>query len=266
MVSQRNNFISVVIIEDEAHNSRMLQGLIEKLRPDWEVLTILESVEESILWFNENKAPKLILMDIQLSDGICFSIFDQVKISPLSKIIFTTAYDEYAIRAFKVNSIDYLLKPIEETEIEKAFQKFEDILHIENPQVESSQDYQALIHSIINGKKVYRTRFLISGLKGYHKLYTGEIAYFYSENKLTFAVDRQNKEHIIDYNLEQLELELDPTLFYRANRKIILHIDSVKKINIELGSKLKIILDPLPAFEVIVSRLKASEFKTWMGK
>ncbi len=260
------NQITLLIIEDEAHNSRMLHDMIEKLRPDWTILAILESVEESILWFKSNKAPALILMDMQLSDGICFTIFEKVKINPSSRIIFTTAYDEYAIRAFKVNSIDYLLKPIEEEELEKAFQKFEQLIENESSPMENIYEYTRLLHSVLSGKKEYRTRFLISGITSYQKLEADEIAYFYSDNKLTFAVDNSGKEYTLDYNLEQLENELNPTHFFRANRKTIVHFNSVKKMSNELGSRLKVELSPLPEFDVIVSRLKATDFKIWMGK
>ncbi len=257
---------TLLIIEDEAHNSRMLHDMTKKLRPGWEVTAILESVEESILWFKENKAPHLILMDIQLSDGICFTIFDKTRMDPSSRIIFTTAYDEYALRAFKVNSIDYLLKPIEEEELEKAFLKFEQLIENESSPMENIYEYKKLLHSILNGKKEYRTRFLISGITSYQKLETDEIAYFYSDNKLTFAVDNGGKEYTLDYNLEQLENELNPTQFFRANRKTIVHFNSVKKVSNESGSRLKVELAPMPEFDVIVSRLRAADFKIWMGK
>ena len=257
----------VVIIEDEVHNSRMLKGMIEKLRPDWKILSILESVEESVVWFEKNKAPDLILMDIQLSDGICFTIFEKVKIDPLSRIIFTTAYDEYAIRAFKVNSIDYLLKPVEESDLENAFTKFEQLDSTDKDHLIKTQEhYQDLIHTILNSKKEYRKRFLISGVSSYQKIETENISYIYSENKLTFAVDFNSKQYTLDYNLEQVESELDPEKFFRANRKVIVNIDAVTKVSTETGSKLKVYTNPQPDFEIIVSRLKAGDFKNWLGK
>lgn len=260
------NKVTVLIIEDEAHNSRMLQDMVGKLRPDWTILAILESVEESILWFNGNTAASLILMDIQLSDGICFTIFEKVSINLASRIIFTTAYDEYAIRAFKVNSIDYLLKPIEEDELEKGFRKFEQLAENETSTTENIEEYKMLLGAILNGKKEYRTRFLISGITSYQKLEVANVAYFYSDNKLTFAVDNTGKEYTLNYNLEQLENELDPSCFFRANRKTIVHVNSVKKVNYDSGSKLKVEISPTPGFDVVVSRLKASDFKIWMGK
>lgn len=261
-----NKNINVVIVEDERHNSRLLEGLIEKIRPHWKVVAVLESVKESIDWFKEHNNPFLILLDIQLSDGICFSIFEQVEINSSTRIIFTTAYDEYAIRAFKVNSIDYLLKPIEEEELESAFSKYEELANINSPYLSEKDYYKDIIQSILAGKKEYRQRFLITGIDGYHKLETKSIAYFYSENKITFAVDFKNKEYTIDYNLEQLESELDPIKFFRANRKTILNIDSVHKLTNETGGKLIIHTIPSPEFEIVVSRLKAGEFKEWVGK
>jgi DNA-binding LytR/AlgR family response regulator len=259
--------IKLLIIEDEAYNSRMLQEMVVKLRPGWKVLAILEGVAESVNWLKINIAPDLILLDIQLSDGICFSIFNQVTLNPSTKIIFTTAYDEYAIRAFKVNSIDYLLKPIEESDLETALRKYEQQHQMENDDFQKNPEYYAkLIDSILRGKKEYRKRFLIAGYNSFQKLETKDVAYFYSDNKITFAVDFQNKEHLLEYNLEQLESELHPEQFFRANRKIIVNVDSVKKVINENGGKLLVQMDPAPYFEIVVSRLKATDFKIWLGK
>lgn len=260
------NNTQVVIIEDEAHNSRMLKGMVEKLRPDWQIETILESVEESVEWFNSNKAPDLILMDIQLSDGICFSIFPSVNLPLKAAVIFTTAYDEYAIRAFKVNSIDYLLKPVNEKELENSFLKFEEHYGASVAETYNPEQLNHLYQAIISCKKEFRTRFLIAGITGYQKLETRDIAYLYSDSKLAFAVDFHGKEFTLDYNLEQLENELDPKVFFRANRKIILNADAVVKIQNEQGGKLIVKTNPVTDFEILVSRLKAMDFKVWMGK
>lgn len=258
----------IIIIEDELHNSRMLTGMVEKLRPNWEVLEVLESVAESVDWLANNSAPDLILMDIQLLDGTCFSIFEQLDFELKSKVIFTTAYDQYAIRAFKVNSIDYLLKPIKEDELNAAFVKFEEQMLQSNPgEGHVDKDYyKSMIESILNGQKQFRTRFLITGISGFTKLETKDIAYIYSSNKVTFAVDYLGKEYTLDYTLEHLEHEMDPELFFRANRQMILHIDTVKKVVNSSGSKLKVQMEPTPEFDVMVSRLKASDFKKWLGK
>ena len=262
--------VRIIIIEDELHNSRLLNGMVAVMRPDWQIEAVLESVSDSVEWLEEHPAPDLILMDIQLADGTCFSIFDQHEFSHKTQIIFTTAYDQYAIRAFKVNSIDYLLKPIKEGELEQAFQKFERLVeyiqvHPENVS-EDHRYYKKLIEAILNGKKEYRSRFLISGVRGYAKLQTKDIAFIYSSNKVTFAVDFSGNEHLLDYTLEHLEKELDPEFFFRANRQVIVNVDAVVKVNNSSGSKLKVITSPEVPFELIVSRLKASDLKKWLGK
>ncbi len=259
-----------LIIEDEVHNSRMLGDMVHELRPQWKLEAILASIEESVGWLNSHPVPDLILLDIQLSDGISFSIFDHVNLPPSCRIIFTTAYDEYALRAFRVNSIDYLLKPIERKVLEEAFDKYERVAMASAPGVDYAafkpEQFAPLFESIMKRRKEYRTRFLVSGISSWQKLETSEIAYMYSENKLLFAVDWKGKVYTLDYTLEQLESELDPDSFFRASRKIILHADAVKRIHNSDGGKLVVMIDPKPDFEVTVSRLKAGDFKLWMGK
>jgi len=262
--------VRVIIIEDELHNSRLLEGMLESLRPEWQMEVILDSVEDSVTWLQNNPAPDLILMDIQLADGICFSILNQVKLPSDTHIVFTTAYDQYAIRAFKVNSVDYLLKPIKEHELEQAFAKFELRVKRDSPinqdYTKNKEYYQQMMHSILEGKRQYRSRFLIAGARDYTKLETKDIAYFYSSNKITFAVEFSGSEHIIDYTLGQLEGELNPQYFNRANRQIILNIDAVIKVSNASGNKLIVLTKPKLEFEVVVSRLKAADFKRWLGK
>ncbi len=255
--------MKIVIIEDELPNSRMLKGMIEKLRPEWIDITVLESVQESVEWFSTHSKPDLIFMDIQLSDGISFSIFEQVEISSL--VIFTTAFNKYAIQAFKVSSIDYLLKPIKQEELENAIAKFERAYNIIYKN-EEKPDYEALFTAITSGKKQYKQRFLIAGAKDYYKVNTSEIAFFYTQNRVTNLVTFDGKEHIIDYTMEKLEEILDPDVFFRANRSYILHIESIKKFENYFGGKLTVALLPLFNIKVEVSRLKASEFKKWFDK
>ena len=164
--------MNVLIIEDELHNMRMLTDMLVKLRPNWNVVGQLDSVKQSVDFLSENPQPELILMDIQLSDGVCFSIFEQVEVR--SSIIFTTAFDNYAIQAFKVNSIDYLLKPVKEADLEKALIKLEDLRQPPKPQF----DYNEIVQAIKKGQKEYRKRFLISAGNKYYKLDTNEIACF----------------------------------------------------------------------------------------
>ena len=256
--------MKVIIIEDELHNYRLLRGMVEKLRPDWEIVEWFESVKSSVAFLESNPAPDLIFMDIQLTDGISFSIFDQVKVE--SMVIFTTAYDEYALRAFQVNSIDYLLKPMKMDKLQLAIEKFENVFHHPATNEEKQPNYQELLNAISQGEKKYRTRFLISGATSYFKLDIKDIAWFETENRVTTAHTFDGKSHIVDLTIEKLEEQLDPELFFRTNRSSIVHIDSIRKFENHFGGKL--ILRLIPPFEepITISRLKATEFKEWVGK
>ncbi len=255
--------MKIVIVEDELHNRRMLEGMLQQLRPGWSVTDAFESVKETVEWLQGNAAPDLIFMDIQLVDGICFSIFEQVEVK--SMVIFTTAYDEYAIQAFKVNSVDYLLKPIKETDLESAILKFESYKQILDKS-ETKPDYADILNAIRNGEKKYRQRFLVAGADSYFKLDAKDIAYFYSENKVTFAVTFAGKEHIIDLSLDKLQDEIDPHLFFRANRQAIISIESVWKAETYFGGKLIVKLTSPLNQKITVSRLKATAFKKWVDQ
>ncbi len=252
----------VIIVEDELHNYRLLKGMVEKLRPDWSILAGLDSVKETVDWLKSNPAPDLIFMDIQLTDGISFSVFDSVQVD--SMVIFTTAYDEYALRAFQVNSIDYLLKPIKLEKLEQAIDKFEKVLNVQCKSTESRPDYKELLEAIIRGERKYRKRFLISGTTSYFKLDAEEIAWFYTENRITNAVTFKGKEYTINLTIEKLEEQLDPTQFFRTNRSTIVHINAIRKFENHFGGKL--ILRLIHPFDdpIMISRLKAAEFKEWM--
>ncbi len=252
--------MDVVIIEDEEHNSRMLEGMVKTLRPDWNILTILESVKDSVEWFNQNEHPELIFMDIQLTDGISFSIFDKVEIKSL--VIFTTAYNEFAVKAFKVNSVDYLLKPIKEDDLETAIIKFEEFS--KKSQAPVLPEYQDLINAIKSGENKYRNRFLISGASSFFKIETKDISYFYTENRVMYAVMNDGKQHVIDLTMEKLEEQLDPYEFFRANRSYILKIDSVRKFENYFGGKLIVRLVPPHEEPITISRLKATAFRQWL--
>jgi len=255
--------MKVIIVEDEMHNYRLLKGMVEKLRPDWEILEGLESVASTVAWLENNPSPDLIFMDIQLTDGISFSIFDKVQVE--SMVIFTTAYDEYALRAFQVNSIDYLLKPIKLEKLEQAIEKFEKLVLPQQNLKENKPDYKELLQAITQGEKKYRKRFLISGATSFFKLDVDEVAWFYTENRVTTAVTFQGKEHIVDQTIEKLEEELDPEVFFRTNRSTIVHINSIRKFENHFGGKL--ILRLIHPFDqpITISRLKATEFKDWVG-
>lgn len=249
-----------IIIEDELHNSRLLDGMIKQLRPEWKLEAMLESVVKSVEWLQGNPPPDLIFMDIQLTDGICFSIFEKVQVE--SMVIFTTAYDEYAIQAFQVNSVDYLLKPIKENKLADAIGKFE-TLHKQISRPETP-DYSEILQAIKQREKKYRQRFLISGSTSYFKVNANDIAYFYTAERVVYAVDFEGKEHIINLTMEHLEEELNPEMFFRANRSTIVNSEAIQKFENYFGGK--VIVRLVKPFEepITISRLKVPAFKEWM--
>lgn len=255
--------INIVLVEDEVHNLRLLRGMIKKLRPEWEVAGTFESVKGTVEWFLKNPQPDLMFLDIQLADGLCFSIFDQVDVSSL--VIFTTAYDNYAIRAFKVNSIDYLLKPFKESELEAAIAKFENFLNKTTPKP-LTETYYELIEAIKTGTKKFRKRFLVSKGSGFVIINVNDIACFYHENRITKAYTFDRQEHVIDFALETLEEQLDPEEFFRANRRLIVNIHSVDRIENHFGGRLKLRLYLPVESDMMVSRLKAAALRRWVGQ
>ena len=249
-----------IIIEDEKPAARLLQRKLEKL--NLKVDNMLHSVEESIAWFSNNEHPDLIFLDIQLSDGLSFEIFDKVAIK--SAIIFTTAYDEYALKAFKLNSIDYLLKPIDEDELEVAVTKFK--ANLPKPETSLQLDFEQIKKMLQNSfDKNYKTRFTVKIGQQLKVILIEEIECFYSENKGTYIHTSDNRNYLIDSTLEVLEQELDSKNFFRISRKFIVPLKSIKEILLYSNSRLKIILPTYKEDEVIVSREKVQEFKTWIG-
>ena len=253
--------MKIIIVEDELHSSRMLNGMVKELRPDWEIQGSFESIKTTVEWLKNSPAPDLIFLDIQLTDGESFAIFDQVDVK--SMVIFTTAYDEYAIQAFDVNSVDYLLKPIKKEKLEKAIEKFENYFQYADTG-DVGQDYKQLIDAIRNSDKKYKQRFLISGATAFFKINTSDIAYFYVGDRITFAVTFDKKEHVINSTLDKIEEELDPRKFFRVNRSFLINSESVQKFESFFGGKLAVFLTPPPSETVTISRLKATAFKKWM--
>mgnify|MGYP000931570883 FL=1 len=251
--------MKIVIIEDEKPAARLLQRKVEKL--GLQVNTLLHSVEESIDWFQNNAHPDLIFLDIQLSDGLSFEIFESIDIN--SAVIFTTAYDEYALRAFKLNSIDYLLKPIDEDDLEIAVNKFK----ARNSNASNlSLDFEMIKKMLVNPvDRVFKKRFTIKVGQQLKMITIDEIECFYSENKGTYLHTFDNRNYLLDVTLEQLENELDPQNFYRVSRKFIIPMKAIKEIQIYSNSRLKVILPTYKEDEVIVSREKVAEFKSWIG-
>jgi DNA-binding LytR/AlgR family response regulator len=251
--------MNIIIIEDEKPAARLLQRKLEKL--GYTIQTLLHSVEESIAWFNSNSHPDLIFLDIQLSDGLSFEIFNKIEVK--SPIIFTTAYDEYALRAFKLNSIDYLLKPIDEEELETAINKFQNQFQ---KNAVSSLDFEAIKRMLVNPvQKEYKNRFSVKIGNQIKVISIDEIECFYSENKGTYLHTIDNRDYLLDSSLEQLEAELNPDSFYRISRKFIIPLQSIKEIQIHTNSRLKVILPSYKNDEVIVAREKVSDFKNWIG-
>ena len=255
--------MKTIIIEDEKPAARLLQRKLEKL--DIEVGVMLHSVEEALDWFSKNEHPDLIFLDIQLSDGLSFEIFEKVEIK--SAVIFTTAYDEYALRAFKLNSIDYLLKPIDEDDLEIAVAKFKSLLPKQELQTQSlGIDFEQIKRMLTNPfEKNYKKRFTVKIGQHLKVISVDEIECFFSENKGTYLHTFDNRNYLIECTLELLEQELDPGDFFRISRKFIIPLKAIKEIVLYSNSRLKVILPSFKEEDVIVSREKVSDFKTWIG-
>ncbi len=251
--------MNIIIIEDEKPAARLLQRKVEKL--GLQINTLLHSVEESIHWFQNNPHPDLIFLDIQLSDGLSFEIFENIDIK--SAVIFTTAYDEYALRAFKLNSIDYLLKPIDEEDLETAVNKYK----TRNSALSNlSLDFEMIKKMLVNPiDRTYKKRFTIKLGQQLKMITIEEVECFYSENKGTYLHTFENRDYLLDNTLEQLETELDPKDFYRVSRKFIIPMKGIKEIQIHSNSRLKVILPTYKDDEVIVARERVSDFKEWLG-
>lgn len=251
--------MKVLIVEDELPAAKQLKKLVSAFRPQTQVLDILDSIETAVHWFSENPMPDLVFMDIQLADGLSFDIFKAVNIS--APVIFTTAFDQYTLKAFKVNSVDYLLKPIEPEELQAAIVKFEQH-YITSPAFDAPM-LQQLLQTV--NQPVYRTRFLIKLGQQLSFIQTTEVRYFFSANSLVYLKTQHNKKHLIDQSLDQLQHELDPKQFFRINRKAILCINGIQKIHPYFNSRLKIIVNPTPDFDLIVSRDRVGSFKNWLN-
>ncbi|PAC26092.1 LytTR family DNA-binding domain-containing protein [Flectobacillus sp. BAB-3569] len=248
--------MNILIIEDERPNAERLKRLIISIRSQVKILGILETVKDSIEWLQINDSPDLIMMDVKLSDGLSFEIFDKIKVDV--PIIFTTAYDEFAIKAFKQYSIDYLLKPVEKDELSLAFKKFDIIA--------SKVDQNAITRLLSDFRpKNYRTRFLLPYRDGFKTVLVTDIVFFFSELKITKAKLLNGTQETLPLTMDELEQQLDPSLFFRANRQFIIHIDSIEQIYNYFNNKLKIQLKKNYDVEVIVSREKAPLLKTWLG-
>lgn len=250
--------MNVLIIEDEKPAARRLARLLGDLGVAAPVM--LHSVEESITWFQEHKHPDLIFLDIQLSDGLSFEIFEEVEVH--SAIIFTTAYDEYALQAFKLNSIDYLLKPIDDEELAAAFNKYKSITtNTKN----LALDFEDIKKLLVNPfERDYKKRFTTRIGQHIKIINAEEIECFYSENKGTYAATTDGRNYLLDTTLENLESDLEPEVFFRVSRKHYVNVNHIKDIISYTNSRLKIVLNRFKEQEVIVSRERVRDFKLWL--
>ena len=250
--------MKALIIEDEKPAGRRLARMLEK--EGVEVTCTLHSVEESILWFSRHEAPELIFLDIQLSDGLSFEIFDAVPVK--SPIIFTTAYDEYALQAFKLNSIDYLLKPIDEDELKAAIAQYRDRRPDNEPPAIDFEDIRKLLVNPL--EREYKKRFTARVGPHIKIIPADEVECFYSLNKGTYAATTAGRSYLLDTTLEQLEQELSPEMFFRVSRKFYVHIDHIADIIAYTNSRLKIKMNTFREAEIIVSRERVRDFKLWL--
>ena len=250
--------MKVIIIEDEKPSARRLKRMLESI--DITTETMLHSVEEAIQWFNTNAHPDLIFLDIQLSDGLSFEIFDQVEVK--SAIIFTTAYDEYALQAFKLNSIDYLLKPIDEEDLEAAVAKYKTRLPQKTNIALDFEDIKKLLVNPID--RVYKKRFSVKVGQHLKLVNIDDVECFYSENKGTYLYTTEGRNYLLDTTLEALENELEPETFFRINRKFYININAIKDIISYTNSRLQIKLNNFNEDEVIVARERVKDFKNWL--
>lgn len=254
--------MEVLIIEDEQLGAEKLGRLLQSIDPAIEIVGNTRSIQSSVEWLLQNKHPDIILMDIELTDGQSFEIFNLVSIK--SMVIFTTSYDEFALQAFKVNSVDYLLKPIKKEELKNALDKYQGW---RNKFSSPSLNIEQLINGLKQQQpKAWRARFLVKQGQKLISVETSEIAYLYADGRLSYFITWDKQKYLLDYTIEELEQMLDPQQFYRANRAFIIHIKSVAQIHSYFNGKLKLDLQPAIDKEVLISREKAGEFKDWMGK
>ncbi len=248
----------ILLIEDEIPAAKRLKKLVLECCEGSQILDVLDSVEDAVEWFQNHPTPDVVFMDIQLADGLSFSIFSKVEVN--CPVIFTTAYDQYAIQAFKVNSIDYLLKPIEKDALHAAWQQF-----LRWPDQKDS-DLQNLLANFQQQlqKPKFKERFLVKLGEQYKYIYTKDIAYFRSESSISYLVNTHNVSMIIDEKMDEIERLLNPSKFFRINRKYIIHIDAIDKIHTYLNSRLKLELKPVCKDEVIVARERVNAFKEWL--
>lgn len=249
--------MKALIIEDESIASKRLANLVKELAPEIEIIEHISSVEQGITWFKKNELPDLIFLDIQLNDGYGFDIIDELEEHP--PIVFTTAYNEYAIRGFKYNGLDYLLKPIDKRDLENALNKFRKKSII--PKKEHEEKYEKLKTLF---SKEYKRRFMVKIGNQFNSFNVRDIAYFKSHEGLIYLKKFNGKKFPIEYSLDQLENILDPIHFFRINRKYVVSVNAVNEIHSYFNSRLLLKLNPNEEDQIIVSRERTNNFKKWL--
>ena len=259
--------MKVLIIEDEELAVRKLRKTLQSVDPEAEIVGTTDSIRASVDWLEANPAPDLILMDIELADGQSFEIFDKTEVK--STVIFTTSYDEYALKAFKVNSIDYLLKPVQKEDLQVAIDKFRNLKSMfgtaSNTNAMSVDSLVKELQEKLQPRE-FRKRFLVKHAQKLVSVEVNDIAYFYSDGRLNFFKTTDNKKFVVDYTMDELEEMLDPDRYFRISRSFYVSVNSIDQIHDYFGNRLLLNLKPAVDKESIVSREKVTEFKKWMGK
>ena len=250
----------VIIIEDETPAANRLTKLLHAINDEVEVVARLDSIASAVQYFSSAKNVDLVFMDIQLADGLSFDIFYQAKVK--APVIFTTAFDQYTLKAFKVNSVDYLLKPIDEKELRSAVEKYKELYH--KKENDFSEKMLKMMQEMNTGK--YKERLLVKRGQQLSYVKTEAMAFCYADGKLCYAVDFNNNKHLLENNLTQLEEQLQPNKFYRINRHLLVNIDAIKKVHTWLGGRLKLEILPSTTAETVVSRERVNGFKDWLGQ
>lgn len=263
--------MKVLIIEDEPLAVKKLTRLLNEADPTLRIIGTAGSINGSVEWLEANEPPDLIFMDIELSDGQSFEIFRRTRV--VSPVIFVTSYDEFALQAFKVNSVDYLLKPVQREDLEAAINKFRELkmqyVREANP---ISASIESLLLTLTGGgnpaapAKEYRNRFLVKHLQKYVSVDVSDIAYFWSEGRVNFFKTKAGQKHIVEYTMDEIESMLDPRDWFRVSRQFIVSVPSVNEIHPFFNNRLKLHLKPQEPEEVTVSRERVADFKVWLGK
>ncbi len=253
--------MKVLIIEDEPQAAERLVTLLAAIQSDWQVVGILDSVRRSVAWFKATSFCDLVFMDIQLADGLSFEIFEKVEVK--SPVIFTTAYNEYALKAFKVNSIDYLLKPVVQDELTAAITKFKNLTQRVGMQ---EKRVESISYAIQMLTKRYKERFVVKVGEHLRTIEVSDILFFVSLEKTTFAQTTDGRKHILDFTLDQLEELLAPQSFYRVNRKYIIAVNAIQDMINYSNSRLRLVVKTCDDNDIVVARERVQEFKTWLDR